>query len=137
MPKWTLTGPALIGVVVAALLPLAQPLPSMAASSASPVRAIHADPAIGPHAGDEAAHAQDRVRLTPAHSPIVARRVPSAAAGALGLAAPAANSTLTREVLGFAPYYELSQRANWNYALLSTVAYFGLNVNADGSFNTS
>src|SRR5438445_734835 len=70
-------------------------------------------------------------------APIFARRGPSAPAGARGLAAPTANSTLTREVLGFAPYYELSQRANWNYSLLGTVAYFGLNVNADGSFNSS
>jgi GH18 family chitinase len=44
---------------------------------------------------------------------------------------------LLREVFGFAPYWELPRSTSWNYGLLSTVAYFGLDVNSDGSFNTS
>src|SRR5262249_36580269 len=47
------------------------------------------------------------------------------------------NGPLQREAMGFAPYWSLSQHANWNYNLLSTVAYFGIDVNGDGSFATS
>lgn len=55
---------------------------------------------------------------------------------ATGPAAPtASSSTLQREVFGFAPYWTLSQESSWNYSLLSTVAYFGLTVNNDGTIN--
>jgi len=43
----------------------------------------------------------------------------------------------TREVFAFAPYWQLPNNADWDYSLLSTVAYFGLDVNADGSFDQS
>ncbi|HZV52217.1 MAG TPA: glycosyl hydrolase family 18 protein [Candidatus Dormibacteraeota bacterium] len=42
-----------------------------------------------------------------------------------------------REVLGFAPYWELSASGDWDDDVLSTIAYFGLTVRADGSFDTS
>ena len=66
---------------------------------------------------------------------MIPRRAAGNPAAATGLASP--GGPLTRQVLGFAPYWELGNRSNWNYSLLSMVAYFGLNVNGDGSFNTS
>ena len=42
-----------------------------------------------------------------------------------------------REVLGFAPYWAIPNNTQWNYSLLTTVAYFGLDINADGSINTT
>jgi spore germination protein len=42
-----------------------------------------------------------------------------------------------QEVLGFAPYWELSASNSWDYDALTTIAYFGLTVRADGSFDTS
>lgn len=44
---------------------------------------------------------------------------------------------LQKEVFGFAPYWSLSQHSSWNYALMSTVAYFGLTINWDGTWYTS
>ena len=44
---------------------------------------------------------------------------------------------VTREVLGFAPYWTLGAADTWRYSLLTTVAYFGLDLRGDGSFDTS
>lgn len=106
------------------------------------------DPASGPHAAEDTRHAKQAKVLAPAVTAPVARQnwdLPPLPAGAKYPsrgAAPAAATTaagpyLQREVLGFAPYWNLSQNANWNYHLLSTIAYFGLTVEADGSFNTT
>jgi spore germination protein YaaH len=48
------------------------------------------------------------------------------------------NSSLTalrREVLGFLPYWELG--STLNYDTISTIAYFGVDLNADGTLNQS
>jgi spore germination protein YaaH len=48
------------------------------------------------------------------------------------------NGTLTalrREVLGFLPYWELG--STLNYDTLSTIAYFGVDLNGDGTLNRS
>jgi spore germination protein YaaH len=42
-----------------------------------------------------------------------------------------------REVFGFAPYWAIANSSQWNFSLLTTVAYFGLDINSDGSINTS
>jgi len=52
-------------------------------------------------------------------------------------AVSAAIPSVSRDVLGFAPYWELSQNAGWRYDLLTTVAYFGLDVRGDGNFDTT
>jgi hypothetical protein len=57
---------------------------------------------------------------------------PSAKAITQSFAAPSNTiSSLRREVFGFLPYWELGSTLNYN--TLSTVAYFGVSVNADGS----
>ncbi len=43
------------------------------------------------------------------------------------------NSTLTREVFGFAPSWELGDWSEWQLNLLSTVAYFGVNFDGNGN----
>src|ERR1700682_398014 len=98
------------------------------------------DPAIGPHVADEARHAHDQLHFSPASSPIVPRRARSSLTAPVGPSAPTASvGNLTREVFAFAPYWALSanDQTNWKYNLLSTLAYFGISVNVDGSFNTS
>jgi spore germination protein YaaH len=102
------------------------------------------DPQTGPHARDEARHAGQALSLAPATTnppplKLSGGRNPKAA-GAQPLANPAlypSNPKLAREVFGFAPYWALSGNGNWDYSLLSTIAYFGLDVQSDGSFNTS
>lgn len=87
---------------------------------------------------DEARHAHDALRFTPAQGPIqplrprprVAAASTAGAASTTGVSGPP-----QREVFGFAPYWELSQNANWNYSLLSTVGYFGLGIYASGALN--
>ena len=117
-------------------------------STGSPTNSTSAvsDPTSGPHAREEQRHLGDRLSLTPASSqprpmrqPLTSGPVPRLAA-AQSLPNPAllpSNPRLAREVFGFAPYWALSGNSNWDFSLLSTVAYFGLDVNADGSFNTS
>jgi spore germination protein YaaH len=101
-----------------------------------------ADPLIGPHLRDEARHIRDQLHFSPASGPILPRRSRAASASAPGAApgaAPASVGNLTREVFAFAPYWALSANAQtgWRYNLLSTLAYFGISVNGDGSFNTA
>ena len=100
---------------------------------------IQPDPQMGPHARDEARHAHDALRFTPAQSAAIPRQPARnrAQAAAPSAAATSSNEGLRREVFGFAPYWALNQgqQTIWNYSLLSTVAYFGLTVNGDGSFN--
>lgn len=78
----------------------------------------------GVHAIDDSRNASDRLNLRPAGK---------ASPHALG----AANPLLRREVFGFAPYWELQHNAEWNFNLMNTVAYFGLDVNSDGTFATN
>jgi spore germination protein YaaH len=81
------------------------------------------------------------LQLQPAHNSVAPRQAKAAphvaAAGRAATPSVASNSQLFREVFGFAPYWALGQNANWNYSLMSTVAYFGLTVNGDGNFNTT
>jgi len=107
-----------------------------AASAASTPAVVHQDPAVGPMTRDEARHAHDSLRFAPAQGPIAPLRQRAATASSAG---SAASSSVVgppqREVFGFAPSWELSQNANWNYSLLSTVGYFGLGIYSDGTLN--
>lgn len=94
--------------------------PVTAKAHAAPFRAVP-----GLHAIEDARHASDQLNLTPSTTPIIPRQVNNA------------NPLLRREIFGFAPYWLLNDNAEWNFSLLSTIAYFGLNVNADGTFVTS
>ena len=49
------------------------------------------------------------------------------------LVTPATSSFLRREVFGFLPYWELG--STLDYSTLSTVAYFGINLNTDGTLS--
>ena len=131
MARTRVTTLALVGVALASMLGVNLPT----ASAAQPG---NTDPTIGPHARDEAGHRHDRLVFTAGHGRPIARQ--PTVAPAVSRSAPAAalaNAPLQHEVLGFAPYWSLSQHANWNYNLLGTVAYFGLDVKADGSFDTT
>src|SRR5438128_943310 len=103
------------------------------------------DPRTGPHAREEARHAGQPLTLAPAtttasplrlnaSNPTVTR---SRDANPRAAALLPSNPKLAREVFGFAPYWALSGNGNWDYSLLSTIAYFGLDVQSDGSFSTS
>src|SRR5438309_3622486 len=123
----------LVGIV-ATLAPFGAqgPLPTVASA------AQRSDPAIGPHARDEAQHQHDAYSLTPARVGVIPP--PLAGEGRVGALSPYALAPaggVTREVFGFAPYWRLAQNANWNYSLPSTVAYFGINFNPDGSVSTN
>jgi hypothetical protein len=67
------------------------------------------------------------VRLAPASAP------PTPAPPSLANAAP----LRAHEIFGFAPYWTLSQSAGFNVSALSTLAYFSVDVNADGSLDHS
>ena len=80
------------------MLALGHALPGVAASPSL------ADPAIGPHARDEARHAGLAIRFTPAGSPILPRSAQYARDVAARPMALSASGGVTREVFGFAPY---------------------------------
>lgn len=125
---------ALLATAVISLATLGAQAP---ASAAAP---RFSDPQIGPHARDEQLHRSDVLRFTPARSAIVPLRVRAARTAAPAGSSVAALATppiLQKEVFGFAPYWELANNGNWDYTLLSTVAFFGLDINMDGSISTS
>jgi spore germination protein YaaH len=108
----------------------------LAASAASTGPKAQADPAVGPMTRDEATHAGQVLHFSRNTSPIPrlqARRAPAPLAA--GAAAAATGGSPQREIMGFAPYWGISQNANWNYSLLTTVAYFGLGIRSNGTLN--
>jgi hypothetical protein len=127
------------GVLTAGLVAAASVTHAVTAAAAAP--APH-DPSSGPHARDEARHAVTTPKLPPAYTKIQPLRAQPKQASVLPGAVPVAAVNLAvpsvnREVLGFAPYWELPANAGWRYDLLTTVAYFGLDVKGDGSFDTT
>ncbi|MBJ7598359.1 MAG: hypothetical protein JF922_09780 [Candidatus Dormibacteraeota bacterium] len=102
------------------------------AGAASP---LPSDPPSGVHALDEAAHAGQRLDLTPATSAPIPRATPQRPPAPRRPGRTTA-PLVSREVFGFAPYWSLGVSGGWNYQLLTTVAYFGLDVRGDGSFDT-
>jgi GH18 family chitinase len=84
------------------------------------------DPILGPNTADELMHHGDSLNL--------------AAAGPTDMPRPLQaynRAGLQKEVFGFAPYWALSQHSKWDYTVLSTLAYFGLTINWDGTWITS
>ena len=130
---------ALSGIAAGLVLSLVPALPAAAAGPAASQSVALVDPAMGPHARDEARHLGDYRQLTPSRSAAIPRRTRSTSGAASAAASLVPNEALRREVFGFAPYWALNnnQQTNWNYSLLSTVAYFGLTVNSDGTINTT
>ncbi len=73
-------------------------------------------------------------RETPKAPVLAPATVPPAPAQAAVATAP---PLAPHEVFGFAPYWSLGQSAGFNVAGLTTLAYFSLGVNANGSLNES
>ena len=133
-----------VALLVSGVAAKAAPLAPSAGGGRNVTGAV-GDPRTGPHAREEARHAGQPLTLAPATttaSPlrlnasnltVTQSRVANPRAGAL----LPSNPKLAREVFGFAPYWALSGNGNWDYSLLSTIAYFGLDVQSDGSFSTS
>jgi GH18 family chitinase len=115
--------PALLALAFSQLALAAQPAPAAA------------DPGQKVHAREEAAHAGDQLTFTPASATPIARQARSGPDPTRP--APGRAPVVDREVFGFAPYWNLGAAGSWKYGLLTTVAYFGLDLKADGSFDTS
>jgi spore germination protein YaaH len=94
-------------------------------TSVDAATAARRDPNVGPHAH------QVGTPQAPPGAPGAAPASPPRTADYPRAAKP------RREVFGFAPYWELSSAGGWRYDLLTTVAYFGLDVRGDGNFDTS
>ncbi len=72
--------------------------------------------------------------VTPKAPVLPPATVPPAAAPASVATAP---PLAPREVFGFAPYWSLGQSAGFNVAGLTTLAYFSVGINANGTLNES
>ena len=116
-------------VMVLALTALTGASSTGAAAPASPGGASIEHPSV--MQADDRAHAHDHLALAPATTSPAPARSPRFAATAGGYNA----SGLTREVFGFAPYWELAggDLSDLQYDKVSTIAYFGLSINGDGS----
>jgi spore germination protein YaaH len=115
----------LVGLVLAQLHPSSIAARAAAAASARSAGPLNVTPV---HALEDARHASDNFAFAPSTGSILPR--------AARTTVMTSNSTLRREVFGFAPYWNLSLYSEWNLNLISTVAYFGLDVNQDGTFAT-
>jgi len=127
--------------VAALALNLALLVPTYQGVHAGSLAIITRDPSVGPHAADDARHRHDRLRLQPATGPVGARvlRPGTTSLPRYGMQAAAINPAggVDREVFGFAPYWEIANWSQWNFSLLTTLAYFGLDIKADGSIDTT
>src|SRR5450759_2986457 len=96
-------------------------------ATGSPIRfANRSDPLVGPLTAAAAPHSRDVLHFAPASGAVMPRQVNTSFN----------HAGLQKEVLGFAPYWELSQESSWDYNVLSTVVYFGLTLNWDGTWTT-
>jgi hypothetical protein len=118
------------------LLAMAGALPG--ASATAQTTGATPDPAVGPNARQEqllgagAGALQPDPNLAPA--PAAPHGVTRAAVSVQSSPHVAAgNGNLTREVFGFAPYWELGNWSEWQLNLLSTVAYFGVTLDGNGN----
>lgn len=100
---------------------------SLACATEAPALFRAADPYPGPHAEEWARHQYVREALIPT----------AAAAADVELVSSVLAPRLRREVFGFAPYWQLSSTGLWDLSLLTTIAYFGLDVRGDGRLDAS
>ncbi len=88
-----------------------------------------------PHFADRTGDQGNRLVGLPKVAPVLpAAAAPPAAAPASLIAAPPIAS---REDFGFAPYWTLPQSGGFDISGLTTLAYFSIDVNADGSLDES
>src|SRR5260370_31435875 len=95
---------------------------------------------IRQHALEDALHAPDPLQSEPASTSrrpgLSQRGRVMSASGRVNTVAINPAGGVDREVFGFAPYWAIANSSQWNYSLLTTLAYFGLDLNADGNSNT-
>ncbi len=130
---------AIIAVIAPLALLIGSIVPTAArATSPKPGTIAHADPAVGPNAQQERLLGRDTPKLAPdpalpalaaqphgvTKAQVSAQATPHVASG---------NGAVTRDVFGFAPYWELPNWTQWQLRLLSTVAYFGIDLDGAGN----
>jgi len=116
---------ALVGLLLAQFHPGSVTSRTAAAASAKSVGPLSVTPV---HAIEDARHASDHFAFAPSTGSILPRTVQPTVVQT--------NNVLRREVFGFATYWNLNLYSEWNLNLVSTVAYFGLDVNPNGTFAT-
>lgn len=101
--------------------------------------ANQSDPLVGPLTREEALHLNDALHLVPAtDAKILPRQVLAGSAiRSAGLSTSYNKAGLQKEVMGFAPYWALSSQGSWDYRVMSTVNYFALKLNYDGTWYQS
>ncbi|HEV2032728.1 MAG TPA: glycosyl hydrolase family 18 protein [Candidatus Dormibacteraeota bacterium] len=122
----------LLGLVFTSTTPAAAHPGSAASKPSGAHSAASADPLIGPLTRLEARHLGEALHFTPMATASSAQPLGSTPSG---LMTSYNKAGLQKEVFAFAPYWALSQESTWNYDVVSTVAYFGLDVKWDGSWD--
>ncbi len=118
-----------IAIAVVCVLALGLALGFLVPGHASPKAAT---PRSAPVANIQSPHLE--IPVTPKAPVLPPATVPPAAAPASVATAP---PLAPREVFGFAPYWSLGQSAGFNVAGLTTLAYFSIGINANGTLNES
>ena len=121
-------------------LGVAATLFTLAATAAAPTASAQVGRQAPPSERPSIMQVQDLAHQSLAVKPPSAATATPAVSRPRATSRPAAGSYntsgLTREVFGFAPYWELAggDLSDVQYDKVSTVAYFGLTFNADGTF---
>jgi len=116
-----------VGAVLAALILVIGLLTSFVTSSASAPR-VHPTPTTGPSSGNRAqAIGHNSSHLAPATS------APVPALPTLAASAP----MQSHEVFGYAPYWTLPRASLFDVKNLTTLAYFSVDANGDGTLDQS
>ncbi len=118
--------PSLMAACALVAAVAALPLGASGAIAATP--AVASGPFADPQVGPNAAQQQQFGPTYGALHPSVVKPMTVATDTTAGT---------PKEVFGFAPYWELWDWQEWQYPLLSTVAYFSVNLNANGTAVTT
>ena len=94
-----------------------------------------ASPGVHPAAAHLDANAEGNAGVVPSHTTSLppASSTPNALPPSVASAAPLSS----HEIFAFAPYWALSQSSSFDVNDMTTLAYFSIGVNADGSLDTS
>jgi spore germination protein YaaH len=125
--------PLLIAAVCAAVGALAPAGPLSVAAAAAPPTA-HATAPADQHSGPHQAQEKQWGSTGGLQPDVRPAGVGGASPAAVSSPNTVYNPRVSREVFGFAPYWQLSSASSWQLSRLSTLAYFG--VTLDGAGNT-
>src|SRR6266849_5619229 len=130
-------GRFLLGAGLAALLFTTVTPPAVAAQPAHPAPAMLASRSGGSLMATQAAlHQNDVYNFAPATGAVIPRSTTIAGTDIPTPLTSYNSYGLQKEVFAFGPYWALADESTWDYRLMSTITYFAITLNFDGTWYT-